>query len=467
MISKAFQLGLRHAGAHLAIFAVAAGTLVALTAAGCGPSNGVNSPAPPHVASVKTNVLQLAVGTANIYGDAGAGVAATGLNVVTTYRQGPGNTAPGDSGSSVNSPTFTVAGTLPATAPTADPFYATIDAGGPAPGESTAMKSTAQTATNVTTFGVTGQVSGLGLEPSNYNQLGATYTVAPYPVPVYDALSVTGGDPNQIPSGWGGPPAFDLLGNGQSPVGNGGVPPGYAGLSMGLDVFEGLAPVAGGTYTMAVALPTNIGTLGTSKSFTLPTTLTTLPSWAPPPAPTLDASGDGGATFAVTLPAGVTEAYVEVVDYGPVPTAPPSPAGATPPPEPSSCNGATDTAPVYYTIEGATSGTYTLGPAAGPGGAPSICTAAANTTANGATATPGDVFTVQGLGFDYPAFESSYPSSLGNPSPAILGAKGEDDITISSAPAYQELAADARLRTFVHHPALQMLRRPAQSIRTR
>jgi hypothetical protein len=409
-----------------------AGLLVtALAVTSCGPSNGANSPAPTNIAKTSSNKLQLAVGTANLYG--GTAAAATGLNVVATYRQGAGNTAPGDSGAAVDSPTLTLPNALPAAAGTADGFDATI-ATGPSAAEAgtDAMTSTSQTGSNATTFGIDGQVSGLGIEPFNYNQLGTPYNEAPYPLPVYDPVS---GDPNQLPAAWGGPPAFDILKDGESPVGNGDVPAGTAGISTGIDVFEGVSAVPSGTYSVSVSLPANTGTVAQGVSFSLPAALTTLPNFTPP-VPTADVTGDGGATFAVTLPAGVTEAYIEVVDVGP------GPYGATGV-ESASCNsagdgqvnanGAANDSPIYYTIEVTASGTATLGPAAGPGGAPSLCNAETNTTANSGTATGGDAFIVEGIGFDYPAYESSYPNSSGNPSPAIVGANGSDDITVSAA----------------------------------
>jgi len=414
-----------------------AGLLVtALAVTSCGPSNGANSPSPGTIAKTSSNVLQLAVGTANLYG--GTGAAMTGLNVVTTYRQGSGNTAPGDSGAAVDAPTFTLPNLLPAAAGTGDGFDATI-ATGPSSSEAdtNTMTSTAQTGSNTTTFGIDGQVSGLGFEPFNYSQLGTPDGSAPYGVPLYDSVSP---DPNQLPAAWGGPPAFDILKDGESPIGNGDVPAGTAGVSMGLNVFEGVSAVPGGTYSVSVSLPANTGTVGKGQSFTLPTPLTSLPNFVPP-VPTIDATGDGGATIADTLPAGVTEAYIEVVDVGP------GPYGATGV-ESTSCNGAGDGqvnangaangSPIYYTIEVTASGTATLGPAAGPGGAPSLCNGTDNTAVNlSSTGTPvttgGDAFYVQGIGFDYPAYESSYPNSSGNPSPAILGANGSDDITISAA----------------------------------
>ncbi len=74
--------------------------LAACSASGTNPKS-VSS------VNVADNVLQFAVGTANLYGTS------VGLNVVATYRQ-PGNGfKPGDSGTLLNSPKITLPGTLP------------------------------------------------------------------------------------------------------------------------------------------------------------------------------------------------------------------------------------------------------------------------------------------------------------------------------------------------------------------
>lgn len=137
-----------------------------------------------------------------------------------------------------------------------------------------------------------------------------------------------------------------------------------------------------------------------------------------------------GATFTVTLPAGVTEAYLEIADIGPS--------------SGNACNGASTGTPVYYTIlvrPAAPSGS--LSDAAGPGGAPSFCSPAQNTAFDGGAATPGDQFLVQTVGFDYPLYENSYTtaSSNVNPAPAFAGANGQADVTISSAALYTVTAA--------------------------
>lgn len=404
---------------HLRL-ALASGLAVsALTLGGCGASSGGNAPAPHTVANVAANVLQFAVGTANIHGTAG-------LNVAVTYRQPAGATDPGGSGALVSSPTLTIPGTLPATAgsPGADPT-STI-ATGPGPGEvgghSLTPTSQSPTATTVTSFGQSGGAFGLGLEPFNYTLNGLPGFTNPYPVPLYDALA---GDPNQLPAAWGDVPAFDLLGTGQAPNGSPIVPSGTAGVSEGLDVFE-LAPVLG-TYSLTIAVPGNNGTVTQTKSARLGSAAL-LPALAAPTAFTPD--GNGGASFAVTLPAGIPEAYLEIADVGPSPAAPSQPASA---------NGASVGSPVFYTFVVRASGKYTLGDNAGPGGAPSISTVAQNTAANGTT-TDGDSVQAWVFGFDYPLYEASYPNSLGNPTPAITGKNGQADISISPAGAFSQPA---------------------------
>lgn len=134
----------------------------------------------------------------------------------------------------------------------------------------------------------------------------------------------------------------------------------------------------------------------------------------------------------------MTEAYIQVTDYGPdtltVSDTVTQPAG---------CNTASLTTPVYYTFEVTSSGTVTLADATGPGTpsapTPSICTGAENAAATSTNTTPttdADDFTVQTIGFDYPVFEASYPNSSGKSSPALAGANGQSDITISSAAFY-------------------------------
>jgi hypothetical protein len=404
--------------------------------AGCGASP--NQSVPNQVA-ISSNTLQFAVGTANLYGTA------TALNVVATYRQ-----PNGDSGTLVNSPTISlpaaIPGALSANAGMAGFDACSTAATAPAAGETTAITSTSQApfSTAVTSFGQSGGVFGIGIEPYNAtgqgdctpagtSSTGTPFQVAPYPVPLYDTASpsyAAGADPNVFVP-WGGPPDFLLTGSSSSVVGNGNYPAGTAGVGEGIDVFAGIAPVAGGSYTLSLSIPTTTaGTSTPSKSATMPAALKIL-GLAAAPAYVPDVAGDGGGTFPTfAMPALATQAYLQITDYGP------ATAGA------ASCNGSGTTSnatvgnmvgnPVYYTRFATATGSLTLPPLVGPGGTPSVCTAAQNTATNGA-ATPADTIAIQVIGFDYDLYHASYPASLGVAAPAQINAQTSDDLTISPA----------------------------------
>ncbi len=398
---------------------------IALTACSANPNSPI---APTNPAVIQNNVLQFAVGTARLPNGT------IGLNVVTTYRQPTGGFAPGDSGALVDTPTLTLPAAVagPAGSVTGYDALSTVLTG-PATGEigTTSIGGSSQAAgtTTVTTFGQSGGAFGLGIEPFNAygpgnapsaTQIGTPFQVAPYPVPLYDA---TANDPNQFVP-WGGPPAFVLpSSNGDSVVGNSNYPTGTAGISEGLDVFASVAPVAGGTYGLSVSVPANTGTQTSQQSFSLPAALPTVGAAV---APSYSVTTNTFSGFA--LPSNATEAYVEVIDYGPSPTAKTQPA---------SCNGSAATKPVYYTLWANSAALPTLPTAQGPGGTPTLCSAAQNTAADGA-ATPGDDIVIQVIGFDYPAYEMSYTGvsgtgSAGIPSPPYVGANKSDDLSISPA----------------------------------
>src|SRR5580700_5677219 len=89
---------------RLTKFAIVAGAALSLAACSAGSTTAPSvNVVPPGVG----DKLQFAVGTANIYG--GTAGAATGLNVVSTFRQGNGHSATG-----VNTPFITGPFTLPA-----------------------------------------------------------------------------------------------------------------------------------------------------------------------------------------------------------------------------------------------------------------------------------------------------------------------------------------------------------------
>jgi len=460
--------------------ASAAAVSAALLAA-CGANSGgvpITSVNPTSPSYAK---LQFAVGTANIYGTA------TGLNVVSTLRQPAGESAIGVSTPSISGP-FTFSGTAaaPANGTLSDP-YTTIPNSGPSLPETTAstpsITGTPQTihpgtpfcdgtgtlpagftpcpsgfSPDATTFGQSGGVFAMGLAPFNaVAEQGQAYAYAPYVEPLYD-----NGTAHPLFLPWGGPPAFDPDGNGMG-TRDGLVPlggdsfgnPYFLGVAEGITAFEGVA-AGSGTYTLNVAVATignggaiTVNTIAQHASMNAATLLPTIA--APQVVP--DSNGDGGATFSIALPAGVSEELVQIVDWGPggAPSGTNPNAGSA-----ANCQGAKGTAfaPVYYTFAVTASGSYTLGPKHGPntnqtGGisnltpSPSICTAAQNNAAGvGNTA---DTITIQTIGFDYPLYEAAVsltkpPGSVPQ-TPPITGSAGQADITISppiieSPPSY-------------------------------
>jgi energy-converting hydrogenase Eha subunit A len=396
----------------------------ALVLAGC--SSGVVTA--PHVASIASDVLQFNVGTARIFGDGGAGVPQQGINVAVTYRQPAGGLNPGASAVLVSSPTLTYPVNLVGPAGAADGFNATI-ATGPAAGEiaTHSMTATPQTpnAPNITTFGTDGGAFGSGLEPFNYVGVGGVpANVTPYAVPLYDAVA---GDVNQFIPG-GGAPAFACpvsVPNCNLAANNGG----FNGISEGLDVFQTGVPALG-TYTLAVAVPGNTGTVTATQNAAL-TSAALLPIVTPAQPVVNTVTGAISFTLPV-LGAGITEAYIQVTDFGP------TAAGGV------SCVGATAAAPIYYTIEITPA---TVSPQVLAAGL--VCTSTQNSTATGAPlSSDGDEFAVQTVGFDYPAYEASYPKSLGVPAPSLVGAglSHQSDITISTKQIWTEPIGGGQLR---------------------
>ena len=491
-------------------FAIVAGASLWVAACSAGstgaPSLNIR---PPGVG----DKLQFSVGTANIYG--GVAGATTGLNVVSTFRQGNGHSATG-----VNTPFITGPFTLPPNATPAiggnavggglsDP-YATSWTATPTTGQfgspslpeesSGGITGTPQTiaagtpacdvagtapsgftsclagiSPNASTFGQSGGVFAMGIAP--YNTTATTqqsYSYAPYAQPLYDSSA------NRIFVPWGGPPSFDPDGNGMGTrdgliqAGNDGY---YAnvccnyflGVGEGVTVFEGVAANAG-----AYKLDVQIATIGSGGGVHV-TTLSAssqlgsgafLLGNATAPLVTPDLN-DGGAAMTVTMPVGATEALVQIVDYGP--GGGPLNGGLA-----ANCQGARGSsfAEVYYTIHVTQSGPATLGQLNGPNSAtgggignlvpsPSICTMAENQAANapkkGTTNVfVGDNFTVQLIGFDYPAYEAAV--SLLHPpvptAPQITGANGQSDITIS-APVEEDWTSGGYVAT-----TLSVARRP-------
>jgi hypothetical protein len=440
--------------------AVAASAIAGLvTACGSGAQG------PPNISTVNVanyGVLQFAVGTVNLSGT-------TALNVVSTYRQSNGKSATG-----VNAPVLTGPFVEPASVSNdgganGDPF-ATFDAGGPSVEDvaaSTAslgyLGSTPQsvrpdapvcdsltacsggTPPNTSTFGQSGGVFANGFQPANSTNNGVPYSYVPYGVPLFTPAITA----------WGGPPTFDPDKNGMGVRdGNNNLGDGVLGVNEGVFAIDQATPTGAATpFTLTLTVPTGINNANASSSyatlsanFTL-TNFTGLPTVVSP-VPVED--GLGGLSFpGFALPAGATEALIQVTDYGPAD-------------ESSNCQGeigaTSGVGPVYYTLLYKAGGaTPTLGDANGPNSSagvkpgaytpsPSICTGAQNAAANGGTATP-DTYSVTVIAADYPLYESNlYANASQTPTIVATGSTagtsggvagtGSADLTISTETAY-------------------------------
>ena len=400
--------------------------------------------------------VQLAVGTANIFGDDPApGRATRGLNVVVTSRQPAGYQHEGDTLPLVDTPSLHGPMTLPGAAGVPDQYGATVETG-PGPGDAggSTMSATRQQNSGAptippSTFGVSGGATGWGIEPFNYtnaggNGFGQPASWAPWTAPFFDRRQLAGRVDANAFVPWGGPPAFDPFHDGKGTRDGNGEPPGVLGVELGLDVFSGVA-VHAGTYALSEFIQTNT-TSGTLHAAATMHSTALLPNVAAPTGATLD--GAGGGTFAVALPPGVSEAYLQVVDMGPA--LEPSSSGSAA--QPASCNTAALAQPVYYSFVAHGSGThvFALPDGAGPGApksdVPSLCTQAQNVAANPSSSFPqvtADEFTLQVIGYDYPAFEANYPQSLGNPLPVLARPGGQSDVTISATKLCMQAGASA------------------------
>jgi len=340
---------------------VALGGLSALSACTSGQSAIV----PPSTAVnlAATAKLQFAVGTANIAGT-------TGLNTVVTFRAPNGLSA-----TLVNTPTIT------------GPAAFAVPSGGLDTGTNMISGSpqvAAGLTTTSTTFGQGGGAFAYGFAPLNISQ-NSPANFGSYSLPFYVASAAQ---------------AQYLIGPGNTYVSNfrdGTQAPGFGGYASGFTDFAA-TPVAG-TYTLGVKIPLAIGSI---PDFTAAATLGTtvpLPLFAPP-AYTTD--GAGGGTVAVTVPAGVTEALVYVVD------------------------GKTGN---FFTLLTRTQGPQAL---TLPGNIGPIAKGVA-----GPSIPVGNPVFVYAVGFNYPAIEASPIGASPSQTPVITGANGQADITSSdpSAPA--------------------------------
>jgi hypothetical protein len=376
-----------------------------LLVAGCTSGNARIEP-PYQSVNPLTYKLEFGVGTANYQVvDSSAPTpgpdespfpppvyAITGLNTVETYRQPDGL-----SGTLVNSPTIIGPEGFVVQPDSGD---AGVDAG---TSEITSTPQTVQPGANTppTTFGQAGGVFAYGFLPVNStnNALRGNNGYTPYGQPFYtDAYSYGGTDISTVYLG--GPPAYTNVETGTYPAG-------FLGFTQGFNSFA--STVTTGTYTLETVVPTSPTKSGTLTAAATLASTALLPTYEPP---TVDEDGTGGATFTVSVPAGVTETLLDVVDFG----------GGT-------CQGAY-APPIYYTVVDHTTGPATatitlpddVGPVPPTGGTPfpTLC--------------PGDAYVVSEVGVDYPAYEAGPGQSNSNGSsetPTLVGATGQADITVS------------------------------------
>jgi hypothetical protein len=347
---------------------------------GVQPATTVSNPAAAR--------LQFAVGVATFAINGGSFI---GFNSVETFRQGNGL-----SGVLISTPKITGPPTFQGEIVPPGGGTANYISGTPPGGDCAA-----------TTFGCIGGAFGYGIAPDNL--IGSTQSFAQYVQPM---LFKSNGVSQE--TYYGGPPAWPIVTNGQYPQG-------FVGYSPGFLSFD--TPPVPGAYTLAVQIPTGITGHVTVSATAQLSSLTPLPVLSPPQ-PFADPNNPGGLLMDVNVPAGVTEAWYEVADRGVC--------------YPQTTLG---TNQAFYTVRTTQTGAQQLmlpsdlGPSTGPGTTHTICTAADNQAATGNPNATGDLYTLYAVGFDYPAFSAAYPKS-NSAKPAIAGANGQADITVSTAAQY-------------------------------
>jgi len=362
-------------------YVAGASLLYALTACTSGNTGGPPTQLPVNPLTI--GKLQFAVGTANIAGTAG-------LNTVATLRKADGSSAVLFNTPTIVGPAGFVVPTLLGADGKPD---GNIDASTNAISGSAPQQ--LGTTPPVTTFGSSGGVFGYGFQPDNSTTGGAA-SFSRYALPFYVASA------SKL-TYLAGPPAFPQTRNGNYATG-------FAGWTLGFTDFAA-TPVAGG-YALSVVIPTGFDNAGNATSGALSASAT-LGSTALLPAiatPTFAPDGTGGGTATVTVPAGVVDAYVFIVD---------TTVGGT------DCFPGTQGRPIYYAIETTTSGTQklTLPPNLGPT-APGF--------SNTRSICSGDKFSVYAAGFDYNPTAAAPPLSTSQ-LPTIVGANGQADVTTSRA----------------------------------
>lgn len=386
--------------ARIAIAASIIGLPLALQACGNG---GASEPPVTSLDPAATSKLQFAVGVATMAYNGGASLA-YGLNTVLTLRQ-----ADGLSGTLYNVPQIL--------GPSSFNVLTSTETG------NDVQSAGADLGTNHITWSTlnqpqwTGQARGIkgsstgafgyGFCPCNSDSGPINGTA-----PLYQAFNVpVYGDNEEL--FYGGPPSFPQADPAVLALG-------WEGYSLGFTDFA-VAPVVG-TYHLYAAVPPAYttpqnptpspnpdgtptpapGVLAASAQLTK---LTPLPAFS---TPSLRADGKGGGTISVTVPHGTTEAMVVVRalrDSGK-----------------GDCLLA-HTSDAFYTVVAHRAGSQrlllpdTIGPLT-------------SSDQPSATICPNGTYQLYAAGFDYPAFEASYPLNLAQ-LPRIRGSNGQADVTTS------------------------------------
>lgn len=365
-------------------------SLGALLVAGCSSLTNGNSVTPSQSpGNLTSNKAQLAIGTAKLADGT------VGLNVVATFRQPNGRSA-----TLVNTPS--IAGPPGFIVPNTGSQGGNGNGGsGSDAGTSsiTAQPQVFPTPSGQDTFGSTGGVFASGLAPlnNNTNSKNAYYpgnssgpTQPSWGLPFYSMMT----EPYII-----GPPGVPFFNDGTAPSN-------FAGYMSGFTPFE-TAPVAG-TYGLTIAVTTvNAG----SPTFSASATLTNLGPLPGLPAPTFTEDGKGGGTASVTVPSDprIVETLIYVVDTA-----------------------AANKKGLYYTsppLPGTGTLSFVLPPNLGPC---AVFVSGCQTTNPGTSITTGDTYSVYAASFDYPQFEAEPPANV-TQTPAIVGAGGQADVTLSPA----------------------------------
>ncbi len=368
---------------------VAVVCLAALAACTTGQSGGT----PPVNFTSGNGTLNVAVGTVNFAGF-GAGV-----NVLETFRGSNGFTAV-----PINSAVLTgPAG-----------FAGAPGSTDPGSGQAAIPLGSAHNQFVIGTGGtILDSADGFGVGPPGSSNAGQNF----YPMqPQFgDALAaqLAGfGIPNAanifpVQFIYGGPPAYPPYSYVPSALSSTLAIP--SGWSEGFYVVAA-APVPG-SYTLNVSYTQNGTTSTKSKQTTLAGTL--LPPWNPATGITLASTGTGGATVTASLPPGVKEALVNVLDVNVVAAI--FPGGSLPP-------GATpcQTGLPFATVEFKRSSAQAIPANLGRGGAPTYC--------------KGDILVAQAYGFDYDDAELGPPVNT-SPDPAL---PAQADVTINIPVTTQE-----------------------------